>query len=468
MPVNEKYTPTPLWPDLGPNFYDAVQAAHFPKGILRYRNQEWAQRVGLDTLTDQEWKNAFWGFEALPKNLPRPLALRYHGHQFTHYNPDLGDGRGFVFAQLQDSVTGKKLDLGTKGSGQTPWSRRGDGRLTLKGSVREALATGMLEALGVNTSKTFSIFETGEALERGDEPSPTRSAVLVRLSHSHVRIGTFQRLAFLKQYEDRQRLAEFSLKNYYPEVTLEPPRATTQLFEQTCRQTAKTTAQWMLAGFVHGVLNTDNINITGESFDYGPYRFLPHYDTVFVAAYFDHTGLYAYGRQPYVMLWNLQQFAGALGLGDEDGAKGFSLFQETFTSETFRYFLQRLGLKSDNEAAIEKLFVRTIHFLDKSKAPFEPFFFDWYGGLASQDRAMTSGRAKYYRGGEFDEFKSALEGFSPANPSILQEEYFKRSEPVHLVIDEIERLWTEIDKKDDWSAFDQKMRDFADLKKVFS
>src|SRR3546814_7427549 len=118
--------------------------------------------------------------------LKEPLALRYHGHQFHVYNPDIGDGRGFLFAQLRDGA-GRLLDLGTKGSGRTPYSRFGDGRLTPKGGVREILATEMLEALGVNTSKTFSLIETGEEMARGDEPSPTRSSVLVRLSHSHIR-----------------------------------------------------------------------------------------------------------------------------------------------------------------------------------------------------------------------------------------------------------------------------------------
>ena len=117
------------------------------------------------------------------------------------YNPEIGDGRGFLFAQLRDD-DGRLLDLGTKGSGQTPYSRFGDGRLTLKGGVREILATEMLEALGVDTSKTFSLIETGEELQRGDEPSPTRSAVLVRLSHGHIRIGSFQRLAALRTSDE--------------------------------------------------------------------------------------------------------------------------------------------------------------------------------------------------------------------------------------------------------------------------
>src|SRR5262249_23359045 len=147
---------------------------------LRYRNDRWARRVGLSHLTDAEWIAHFGRFQPLPDNIPQPLALRYHGHQFRTYNPDLGDGRGFLFAQFRDDA-GRILDLGTKGSGKTPYSRTADGRLTLKGGVREVMATTMLEAFGVNTSKTFSLIETGEQLNRNDEPSPTRSSVLVRL-----------------------------------------------------------------------------------------------------------------------------------------------------------------------------------------------------------------------------------------------------------------------------------------------
>ena len=142
---------------------DPVAPADFPKTRLRFRNDRHAAGVGLDGLTDDEWQNHFGRFEPLADNLARPLALRYHGHQFRVYNPEIGDGRGFLFAQMRDGEN-RLLDLGTKGSGQTPWSRAGDGRLTLKGAVREILATEMLEGLGVYTSKTFSVVETGEEL----------------------------------------------------------------------------------------------------------------------------------------------------------------------------------------------------------------------------------------------------------------------------------------------------------------
>lgn len=253
----------------------------------------------------------FRAVRPLPGSLPEPLALRYHGHQFRNYNPDLGDGRGFLFAQGHDLDDGRLLDFATKGSGRTPWSRGGDGRLTLKGGVREILATEMLEALGVNTSKSFSLIETGEDLERGDEPSPTRSAVLVRLSHSHIRVGSFQRLAYLEETENLQRLLDYAIATYYPHLADAPDKPAAFL-QAVVANVARTGAQWIAAGFVHGVLNTDNINITGESFDYGPWRFLPAYDPDFTAAYFDENGLYSFGRQPDTLAWNLTRLAECL------------------------------------------------------------------------------------------------------------------------------------------------------------
>ncbi|MEK9761026.1 MAG: protein adenylyltransferase SelO family protein, partial [Candidatus Puniceispirillum sp.] len=199
---------------LDQRFYRKVSAARFAVQSLRYRNQEAAASIGLDTIDDAAWTTHFAGFQPLEGSLPHPLALCYHGHQFGHYNPDLGDGRGFLFAQLRDDQ-GRLMDLGTKGSGTTPFSRTADGRLTLKGAVREILATEMLEALGVNTSRTLSVVETGEALTRHDEPSPTRSAVLVRLSHSHIRIGSFQRLAYMQDFDAIEILARHVARHYY-------------------------------------------------------------------------------------------------------------------------------------------------------------------------------------------------------------------------------------------------------------
>ena len=181
--------------------------------------------------------------------------------------------------------------------------------------MREVLATEMLEALGVNTSKSFALFETGEALHRGDEPSPTRSSVLTRLSHGHIRIGSFQRLAFFEDTANLAKLTRYCLEKLFGEAPAqEDANNAARLFDLVATRTAGLAASYMAAGFVHGVLNSDNINVTGESFDYGPWRFTPEWDPGFTAAYFDEFGLYAFGRQPEAIHWDLAQLAGCLAL----------------------------------------------------------------------------------------------------------------------------------------------------------
>jgi uncharacterized protein YdiU (UPF0061 family) len=460
MPVSPHYRPSRRHSELGQEFYDIVSAATFPQHVLRYRNQSWARRVGLDTLTDEEWIDHFGRFEPLPENLTEPLALRYHGHQFRVYNPELGDGRGFLFAQLEDLKDGRLLDLGTKGSGQTPWSRHADGRLTLKGGVREILATAMLEALGVETSKSFSLIETGEALHRGDEPSPTRSSVLVRLNHSHIRIGTFQRFLFLREPANIARLLDYSVQTYMPEIWSESveQRATAFLAE-VCRRVARMGAQWMLAGFVHGVLNTDNINITGESFDYGPWRFLPVYDPAFTAAYFDETGLYAYGRQPDTLLWNLTRLAECLlDLAPQSALEAtLSTFEPALQKAFMEALLWRLGLSSPGPNEEARLARAIWMFLYESHAPFEQTFFDLRGGLSDPQRIERSPSRALYQGDRFDEVRAALEAFSPSVTANLDHPYFLGTEPCTMLIDEVEAIWTPIAGQDDWSQFNAKL-----------
>ncbi|MEO6152076.1 MAG: protein adenylyltransferase SelO family protein, partial [Croceibacterium sp.] len=262
QPQASPYRPDPQILALAGWLGDPVASADFPRHEVRFRNRRWDAAVGLGALSDAQWVDHFGRFEPLPDNLPEPLALRYHGHQFRAYNPEIGDGRGFLFAQLRDGA-GRLLDLGTKGSGLTPYSRTADGRLTLKGGVREILATEMLEALGVYTSKTFSVIETGEELWRGDEPSPTRSAVLLRLSHGHIRIGTFQRLAALGEREHMAELVDYCLETYPGPVASEAEgNRAAILLHQVVERLADLAASYMTAGFVHGVLNTDNMNIS--------------------------------------------------------------------------------------------------------------------------------------------------------------------------------------------------------------
>lgn len=421
-----------------------VAPADFPQTILRYRNDRAAASVGLETLSDDEWIRHFGRFDALPGNLPQPLALRYHGHQFRAYNPDIGDGRGFLFAQLRDNG-GRLLDLGTKGSGQTPYSRFGDGRLTLKGGVREILATEMLEALGVNTSKTFSLIETGEALERNDEPSPTRAAVMVRLSHSHIRIGSFQRAAYFDDKPLLERLTDYSLRTLYDE---EPGNnAPAQLLGRVVERTADLAASYMVAGFVHGVLNSDNINVTGESFDYGPWRFTPLWEPGFTAAYFDHAGLYAFGRQAEAIHWDVAQLAVSLRplVEAEPLIEQLERFPELFGQAMMRRFCWRLGVVPSGDA--NAMIQAAVSGMAASGTPIDRFFHDWRGG-EPRDGADYSGET-------WAAFREAVAGLAASGGR--KHDYWSDATPCSMHIDEVEAIWNAIAERDDWSLLHEKV-----------
>jgi len=452
---------------LGADFFDPVSAAPFPQLTLRHRDQRWAGRIGLDGLSEADWIGHFGRFAPLPGSFETPLALRYHGHQFRSYNPDLGDGRGFLFAQCEDLFDGRLLDIGTKGSGRTPFSRGGDGRLTLKGGVREVLASEMLEALGVYTSKSLSLIETGEELDRHDEPSPTRGSVLVRLSHSHIRIGTFERLAYLEETENLRRLVDYSIDKYLPEAagTTDPAAA---LLEAVTARVARLGAQWVAAGFVHGVLNSDNITITGESFDYGPWRFLPEYDPTFTAAYFDESGLYAFGRQPDALAWNLTRLAETLvPLSQIDRLEAaLNTVWPKFRAALGEQMLWRLGLVPSGTDRDGALVTALFAFLAERTVPYERFFFDWRGGPASFTRAADSPFATAYASEGFRPVADALEGFGLAPDANLEHAYFRRSGPRTMLIDEVEAIWAPIAENDDWTALAAVREEIATMREA--
>lgn len=440
-----EYKPDPQIMPLAGWLGDPVSSAHFPEHILRFRNSRWENAIGLGHLTEEKWLDHFGRFAPLPDNIPQPLALRYHGHQFRNYNPDIGDGRGFLFAQMRDSA-GRLLDLGTKGSGTTPYSRTADGRLTLKGGVREILATEMLEALGVNTSKTLSIIETGEQLQRGDEPSPTRSAVMVRLSHSHIRIGSFQRLSVLGEEEHLSALVDYCLTQFPgpppPQDAPEREHPAILLIHQAAERLADLAASYMVAGFVHGVLNTDNMNITGESFDYGPWRFLGQWDPSFTAAYFDHSGLYSFGRQAEAIHWNLAQLAIALRpLVDAPPLiAAIDRFPALYHKAMARRFCWRLGVQSHGPEDDARLIETSEKMMREEKIGPDEFFFRYRSG---RNASGLLGQA--------------LTGYKPSSSSALSNNYWNEEEPQSLLVDEVEAIWSAIAESDDWQPLETKI-----------
>jgi serine/tyrosine/threonine adenylyltransferase len=424
---------------------DPVTAADFPEHKLRWRNDRAATQVGLAGLSDDQWVDHFGRFQPFPGSLPQPLALRYHGHQFRVYNPDIGDGRGFLFAQMRDA-NGRLMDFGTKGSGQTPYSRFGDGCLTLKGGVREILATEMLEALGVETSRTFSLIETGEQLHRGDEPSPTRSAVMVRLNHGHIRIGSFQRLAALGLNDELRRLTDYTLRHYYNEDGGDDAPA--RLLTHVAKRTAKMAASFMAAGFVHGVLNSDNINITGESFDYGPWRFAPTFDADFTAAYFDSAGLYSFGRQAEAIHWDVVQLAIAMSeIADSDALEqSLTAFASAYRDALVDRFLWRLGVAPKGTESDLRVVQALEQALIESQISLDQFYFDWAGG---------SPRRGGYSALAFSPLSEALSGYALSID--LAHPYWSRPAPCKMLIEDVEALWKSIAESDNWTPLNDKV-----------
>lgn len=441
-PQDTAYRPDPAIDEIADWIGTPVEAADFPQTQIRFRNDRAAGSVGLAELDDPGWAKHFGRFKPLDDNLTKPLALKYHGHQFRVYNPEIGDGRGFLFGQLRDNA-GRLLDLGTKGSGQTPYSRQGDGRLTLKGAVREILATEFLEALGCNTSKTFSVIETGEELMRNDEPSPTRSAVMTRLSHGHIRIGTFQRLLALEERDHMDQLVGYCLKHYpgpqAPEDAIAGDEPAVRLMHQVVERMADLAASYMVAGFVHGVLNTDNMNISGESFDYGPWRWLPKWEPGFTAAYFDQNGLYAFGRQPEAMHWNCGQLAVALRLLAEAPPliAAMERFGPLYMEAIARRWCWRLGVEqkgAERDAAV--ISASELAMRESGEQP-DAFFYRNRGGHASTGALAD-----------------ALEGYEALDSS---HEYWSDCAPQSMLIDEVETIWSAIDERDDWEPLYQKI-----------
>jgi uncharacterized protein YdiU (UPF0061 family) len=225
----------------------------------------------------------------------------------------------------------------------------------------------------------------------------------------------------------------------------------------------------MAAGFVHGVLNSDNMNVTGESFDYGPWRFAPAADPSFTAAYFDQTGLYAFGRQSEAAAWNLARLGGALTLVAETEPlnAAFQKFPEAFEAAMAEAYFRRLGLTRAGEQDFT-LVVELLRWMEETRAPYERVFFDWFCGSASADRAAKSPLAEQYRGDLFAPVREKLLAAEPEGAERLSHGYFRRAEPCTMLIDEVEAVWDAIADADDWSKLEAKLADIALMREAYA
>ena len=299
--------------DLG-GLYEPWQAATAPAPELVALNEALAAELGIDpeALRTPDGVALLVG-NAVPDGAT-PVAQAYAGHQFGGYSPRLGDGRALLLGEVID-VHGRRRDLHLKGSGRTPFARGGDGKAAIGPMLREYVIGEAMHALGIPTTRALAVVGTGEEIAR---ETMLPGAVLARVASSHLRVGTFQYAAALGDPDLLRRLADHAIARHRPEAA-EAPNPYLALLAGVVEAQASLLARWMLVGFIHGVMNTDNMTISGETIDYGPCAFLDRYDPATVFSSIDHAGRYAYGNQPQIGLWNLARFAEALlPLFDDD------------------------------------------------------------------------------------------------------------------------------------------------------
>ncbi|WP_420236107.1 protein adenylyltransferase SelO [Telmatobacter bradus] len=298
-----------------------------------------------------------------------PIALAYAGHQFGHFVPQLGDGRTNLLGEVLGR-NGLRYDIQLKGSGRTPFSRGGDGRAALGPVLREYIVSEAMATLGVPTTRALAVVTTGEWLQR---ETVVPGAVLTRVAASHLRVGTFEYFAARRDMEGLRTLADYAIARHYPDAAQagQPSRA---LLEGVIARQAQLIAHWMLLGFIHGVMNTDNTSISGETIDYGPCAFMEAYDPATVFSSIDHGGRYTYGNQPRAALWNLARLAEALlpilalEVGSEEAAvaaanEALSAFESQYQAARSAGLRRKLGLRTEHEGdeALAEDFLQCMH-----------------------------------------------------------------------------------------------------------
>lgn len=358
------------------SFHVRVEPTPVPEPKLVVLNRSLAEALGLnaDDLTDA----AIFAGNALPPGA-EPLAQAYAGHQYAHFTM-LGDGRAILLGE-QTTPSGDRFDLQLKGPGPTPFSRRGDGRAALGPMLREYIISEAMQALGIPTTRSLAVVTTGEKVWRQDGGLP--GAVLTRVAASHIRVGTFEYAAARGEKADLQALADYTQQRHYPEVE----GGYAAFFEAVMERQAALIAKWMHVGFIHGVMNTDNMALSGETIDYGPCAFMDAYDPATVFSSIDRNGRYAYGNQPHIAQWNLARLAEAmLPLFHDDEKQAIEIANgliSRFEGRFKHYWLvgmrAKLGLfteEGDDTALIQSL----LEWMRDTKADFTNTFRDLTNG----------------------------------------------------------------------------------------
>lgn len=366
--------------------YAPLKPEGFPKPSLLVLNRPLATELGLNPEWLEKDGADLLSGSAVPPTA-HPLAQAYAGHQFGHFNPQLGDGRALLLGEVVDPQ-GRRFDLQLKGSGVTPYSRNGDGRAALDSALREYIASEAMYALGIPTTRSLAVVTTGETVVR-QRIAP--GAVLTRIAASHLRVGTLEYFASRGDKEKLERLISYALRRHYPDVAdaTNPAKA---LLDGVAVAQGTLIAQWMLVGFIHGVMNTDNMTLSGETIDYGPCAFMDEYDPGTVFSAIDQHGRYAFSNQPGIGSWNLARMAEALlDLLDNDAEaavasakESIDLYGHTFASTWFAGMRNKLGLVGEDDGDPD-LIQSLLDWMKKEKSDYTNTFRALSAALAEDD-----------------------------------------------------------------------------------
>jgi serine/tyrosine/threonine adenylyltransferase len=355
---------------LTPNFHQHVAPTPVPDPYLAAFNPDAAKLIDLDPgeAARPEFLQFFSGNLPLPGS--EPVAMRYAGHQFGVYVPQLGDGRAILLGEVRNGRA-EKWDLHLKGAGRTAFSRFGDGRAVLRSSIREYLCSEAMHALGIPTSRALCVVGTDMEVHR---ESVETGALLLRLAPSHVRFGSFEVFYYHKEHEALRLLADYVIDQHFSHLRDEPDRYR-RLFEEVVLRTARLVAQWQAVGFAHGVLNTDNMSILGLTLDYGPFGFMEDFDPGFICNHSDEQGRYAFDRQAEICYWNLACLAqGLLPLVPKEGLlETLNKYGDEFNRQMHQLMCAKLGLRDATDDD-RNLWIDLMNLLAKRRADYTIFF----------------------------------------------------------------------------------------------
>lgn len=358
---------------LPPAFYTPLSPSPLPSPYLVCASEAAAGLIGLDAneLYTEEFLRLFSGNAVHPDS--RPLAAVYSGHQFGVWAGQLGDGRAILLGEVRaDREPLGTLELQLKGSGKTPYSRMGDGRAVLRSSIREFLCSEAMAGLGIPTSRALCVIGSDLRVMR---EMPETTAVVTRMAQSFVRFGSFEHWFYHQQPKALKTLADYVLEQSYPEL-LDARRPYQALLGEVTRRTAELIAQWQAAGFMHGVLNTDNMSILGITLDYGPFGFMEAYDPAHICNHTDQQGRYSYRMQPRIGEWNCYALGQAMVslIGDVDDVhEALSVYQPTFETRMASLWQAKLGLQSHSHGD-DQLVARLLEILARNHVDFPLFF----------------------------------------------------------------------------------------------